>query len=92
LSYGVRPYLGVGYLHAERSATVIGVDTTIKGNGVTGFGGVEIPVYGKLYAYIDVSGTTLKLSKDVTNANRAATATVKYSPVTLCAGLMLYIF
>jgi hypothetical protein len=92
LSDSIRPYLGVGYLHAERSATVIGLDTKIKGNGFTGFGGVEIPVYGKLYAYIDVSGTALKLSKDVTNGTLTATATVKYSPVTICAGLMFYLF
>jgi hypothetical protein len=92
LSYSIRPYLGVGYLHAERSATVIGVDTTISGSSFTGFGGVELPVYKNLYAYIDVSGTALKLSKDVTNGSQTATATVKYSPVTICAGLMFYLF
>ncbi len=86
------PYLGAGYLHAERKATVIGVDTKIKGDSFTVFGGVELPIYKNLYGYIDVSGTPIKLKQDVANGALQATATVKYNPVTICTGLVLYLF
>lgn len=92
LSRRFNPYLGAGYLHAERKTNVIGIDTTVTGDGITGFGGVELPVSKNLYAYIDVSGTSMKLQKDVTNGGSQATATVKYIPITINAGLVFYLF
>jgi outer membrane protein W len=88
----LKPYLGAGYLHAERKATVIGMDTTIKGDSFTVFGGVELPIYKNLYGYVDVSGTPMELKKDVTNGAVQTTATVTYSPVTICTGVVLYLF
>jgi hypothetical protein len=92
LSQHLKPYIGAGYLHAERQANVIGVDTTITGDSITGFIGVELPVSKNLYAYIDVSGTPMKLQKEVTNGGTQATATVTYSAVTINLGIMLYLF
>ncbi len=92
LSQRLKPYLGAGYLHAERKTTVIGVDTTIKGDSFTVFGGVELPIYKNLYGYVDVSGTPMELKKDVTNGATQTTATVTYSPVTICIGVVLYLF
>ena len=88
----IKPYLGAGFLHSERSVSVLGVDTKIKGDSFTAFAGVELPLYKNLYAYIDVSSTPLKLKQEVVSGNVQATATVKYSPVTINAGLVLYVF
>jgi hypothetical protein len=92
LTQRINPYLGAGYLHTEREATVIGVNTKIKGESYTIFGGVELQLYKNLYGYVDVSGTPMKLKKEVANGTTQATATVKYSPVTVCIGLVLYLF
>jgi outer membrane protein with beta-barrel domain len=92
LSHGLNPYFGAGYLHAERSASVLGTDTKIKGDGFTLFGGVELPLYKNLYGYVDVSGTSLKLKRDVVIGTTEATVTVKYTPVTICTGLVFYLF
>jgi Outer membrane protein beta-barrel domain len=91
LASSVKPYVGVGYIHAERKANVIGVDTLITGDSVTGFVGVELPVSKTIHAYIDVSGTPMKLQKDVTNGG-TATVTVTYNPVTVNIGVMWYLF
>lgn len=92
LSQLIKPYFGAGYLHAEKNASVLGTDMKIKGDSFTVFGGVELPLYKNLYGYVDVSGTPLKLRKELVNGTTQATATVKYSPVTVCAGLVLYLF
>jgi hypothetical protein len=92
LTQRVNPYLGAGYINTERKGTVIGVDTKIKGESYTVFGGVELPLYKNLYGYVDVSGTPIKLKKEVVNGTTQATATVKYNPVTVCIGLVLYLF
>lgn len=92
LSERVHPYLGAGYLHAERSAHVLGVAVRIADDGYTAFGGVELPLTKTLSGYIDVSGTSLKLKKEVDNGTSQATATVNYSPVTVSTGLVFYLF
>lgn len=92
LAQRLHPYIGAGYIHAERSAKVIGVNTKIAEDGFTAFGGVEVPINKKVFGYIDISGTLMKLKKDVTNGASQATATVKYSPVTVCTGLVFYLF
>ncbi len=88
----LHPYIGAGYIHAERKATVIGVDTTFKASSFTGFAGVEIPLYKNMYAYADVSGTPLKMSQNVQSGGATATATVDYSAVTVNLALVLYLF
>jgi hypothetical protein len=92
LSTDFKPYFGAGFLHAERDATVIGLKTTISGDSYTVFGGVEMRLYKNLFGYVDVSGSPMKLKKDVVNGSQAATVTVEYSPVTICTGLMFYLF
>jgi len=92
LSRYLNPYLGVGYLHTERQATVIGINTKIKGDSATAFGGVEWPVYKNLSVYIDISATPLTLKGDITNGSQVATVKVRYSPITVYTGLVLYIF
>ena len=84
------PYLGAGYVHAEKEANVIGVDTDIQGDSFSIFGGVELPVYKNLFAYVEVNGTPMKLEKDVVNGTRKAKAKVDYSSTTIGAGLILY--
>lgn len=92
LSGNIKPYAGAGYIHAERDATVIGVKTTIIGDSYTVFGGVEIQLFKNLYGYVDVSGSPMKLEKDVVNGSQAATVTVEYAPVTICTGIVFYLF
>lgn len=92
LSSDFRPYLGAGYLHAEKDATVIGVNTKIAGDSVSIFAGVELPIYKRLFAYVDVSGTPMKVEKDVTSTTSSAKATVEYIPVTIGTGVVLYLW
>jgi hypothetical protein len=92
MSASIRPYFGAGYIHAERKANIIGVDTTIAGSSFTGFAGAELPLSKNLFAYADVSATPIKLKKDVVNGSTQATATVTYSAATICIGLAWYIF
>lgn len=85
------PYIGGGYIHAERKADVIGVNTTIKGNSYSVFGGVEIPIVKDHLSFMaDVSYSPMKLEEDVTNGSRRATAEVDYKPVTVGAGIVWY--
>lgn len=88
----MNPYLGAGYLHVEKDVSAIGVNTTIKENSFTVFGGIELPIYKSLVAYIDVAGTPMKIETDVTSGSRKAKVTVSYSPVTIGMGLVFYIF
>ena len=90
ISSSLNPYLGAGYVHAEKEANVIGVDTNIQGDSFSIFGGVELPVYKNLFAYVEVNGTPMKLEKDVVNGTRKAKAKVDYSSTTIGAGLILY--
>jgi len=85
-------YLGAGYLHVEKDVSAIGVSTTIKENSFTVFGGIELPVYKSLVAYVDITGTPMQIETDVTNGSRNAKVTVSYSPVTIGMGLVFYIF
>ena len=92
LSSDFKPYLGAGYIHAEKQATVIGVDTMISGDSFSIFAGVELPIYKRLFAYVDVSGTPMKVEKDVTSTTSSAKATVDYIPVTIGTGVVLYLW
>jgi hypothetical protein len=88
----LKPYFGVGYIHADKQATVIGVDTTISGDSFSVFGGIETSLYSKLYLYADVSATPMKLENDVISSTQRATATVEYSPVTIGTGVIFYLW
>jgi hypothetical protein len=90
LMQNLHPYIGAGYIHAEHSTHVLGVETNISGNSFTAFGGVELPITNILYGYIDISGTPIKLKND--GGPSQATATVKYSSVTVNMGLVFYRF
>ncbi len=92
LSQHFNPYFGAGYLHTERKARVVGIETRIKGDSFSAFGGIELPLYKSLYAYADISATPMKLKKDITTGTTLTTVTVEYSPVTVCFGLVLYLF
>lgn len=88
----LKPYFGAGYIHADKQATVIGVDTTISGDSFSVFGGIETVLYKNLYLYADVSATPIKLEKDVRSSTQRATVTVDYTPVTVGAGVVFYVW
>ena len=90
ISSSLNPYLGAGYVHAEKVANVIGVDTNIQGDSFSIFGGIELPVYKNLFAYVEIDGTPMKLEKDIVNGTRKAKAKVDYSSTTIGAGLIFY--
>lgn len=90
ISSALKPYIGAGYIHAEKEATVIGVNTKIEGNSFNILGGIELPIYKSLFVYIEASATSMKLEKDVTNGTRSAKAKVDYTPATVGAGLIFY--
>lgn len=92
LSESFNPYLGAGYLHVEKDVAAIGLNTTVKQGSFTIFGGIELPIYKRLFAYIDVAGTPMQIETDVANGSRRAKITVTYSPVTIGMGLVFYIF
>lgn len=91
-SSSFKPYIGAGYIHAEKESKVIGVDTTISGNSYSIFGGIEKHLYRNLYTYVDISGTSMKLEKDVKSSTQSATVKVEYTPVTVNAGIIFYIW
>ncbi len=86
---GLNPYLGAGYLHVSRKENIIGVDTTFEDSDVSGVAGVEAVFGRQLRGYMEVSGTGIKLEKDVTGRGQTVHATVKYIPVTIGLGLVL---
>jgi hypothetical protein len=88
----VRPYIGVGYLEATRKTDVIGVNTEFKDSGISGAIGAEIPLARRLFGYVEAGGSSIKLEKVVTNGTDTVTATVDYAPVTISAGIVLYLF
>ncbi|MCK9417976.1 MAG: porin family protein [Nitrospirae bacterium] len=91
---GINPYLGVGYLNVttERSVEVIDVKTNFKGSGVSGVIGAEIPLSNSLFGYVEISGASIDLKKEVTSGSVAGTASVKYAPVTIGIGVVYFLF
>ncbi len=98
LSPMFKPYLGAGYLHAEREFELTSssnklVEGTIEDNSYTVFGGVEVSlIKDRLAFYVDVSGTPLKLEDDVTIGSDNVKVSMDYSPVTIGTGLVFYIW
>lgn len=87
-----KPYIGIGYLHVEKEKTIIGVNTKIKDDSLNIFGGVELPIYKDLFAYVEVAGAPMKLEADITNGGRRARATVEYTPITIGTGIVYYLY
>jgi hypothetical protein len=85
---GFNPYLGAGFLHVSKNENIIGVDTTFEDSKVSGVAGVEVLLGSRLRGYVEVSGTGIKLEKDVDNGMQTAHATVKYAPGTIGLGLV----
>lgn len=94
----LKPYLGAGYLHAEREYKVTSsgntlIEGAIRGNSYTVFGGVEVSlIKDRLALYVDVSGTPLKLEDEVMIGANKVKVSVDYSPVTVGTGLVFYIW
>ncbi len=91
-SSDLRPYVGIGYLHASKKANIIGVDTTFEDSKVSGTAGVEVLFSERLRGFVEVTGAGIKLEQDVTNGSQSAHATVKYAPVTIGLGLVWSVF
>lgn len=98
LSSRFKPYIGAGYLHAEREFEVTSsgntvIEGTIKGNSYTVFGGVEVSlIKNRLTLYVDVSGTPLKLEDDIMVGADTVNVSMDYSPVTIGTGLVFYMW
>jgi len=88
----VRPYFGAGYVHAEKEETVLGVDKTIEGESFTAFAGAELKLGKHLFAYMEVGGTPLDVETEFLSGSTKVKATVKYSPVTVNAALIFYLW
>lgn len=86
------PYLGAGYLHVSKNETVIGIDTEIKDAAATGVFGAEIRLGKRVRGYVEVSGTSIRLEKDVTNGPQTARVKVTHAPVTIGAALVWSFF
>lgn len=89
---GWNPYVGVGYINVSKKVDVIGVSTTFSDSTVSGALGVEIPLGKRVFGYVEVTGAGIDLKKIVTNTGLTAEATIEYSPVSICAGLVFPLF
>jgi hypothetical protein len=94
LSSGINPYLGVGYVsvETERNVEVIDIKTTFRDSGISGAIGVEIPIRKSLTGYLELSGASIDLKKEVTNGTISGIATVDYAPVTIGIGIVYFLF
>jgi hypothetical protein len=94
LSSGVNPYVGAGYLDVatERSVEVVDMKATFHDSGMSGVIGVEAPLGKSVYGYVEVSGTSIDLKKEVTNGTVSGTATIEYAPVTIGMGIVYFLF
>jgi opacity protein-like surface antigen len=94
LTAGITPYLGAGYVNVttERSVELVGIKARFQNSGVSGVIGAEIPMSRSLFGYVEISGASVDLKKEVTNGAISGTATVKYDPVTIGIGIVYYLF
>lgn len=89
----ISPYVGAGYLHAEKKETLLQTDITMKGESFSIFGGIERALYSKLHAYAELSLTPLKLgSVNVNTATNNSSQNINYIPVTVGIGILWYVF
>ena len=93
-STGINPYVGLGYasVTAKRTVDVIGIKTTFKDSGVSGVLGVEMPLSRKVFGYVELSGSTIDLEKEITSGGQTGIATVKYSPLTVGFSVVYFAF
>ncbi|HEX9021458.1 MAG TPA: hypothetical protein VF903_09370 [Nitrospirota bacterium] len=89
---GFNPYVGAGLLHVSIKKKVLDIDTDFADSKVSGVAGVEMLFGKRVRGYVEVSGTGIKLEKDVTSGMQTAHATVKYIPVTIGLGLVWSVF
>jgi hypothetical protein len=90
--WGVKPYVGVGYLKVTKTEDVIGVSTDFKDSSVSGVIGAEVPLGRRWFGYVEVSGASIDLQEIVTNGGQTVKATVDYAPVTIGVGIVYYRF
>ena len=90
--WGVRPYIGVGYLNVTTTEDVIGVSTDFKDSSISGVAGVEVPLGRRWFGYIEVSGASIDLEEIVTNGGQTVKATVDYAPATIGVSIIYYFF
>ena len=90
--WGVRPYVGVGYVNVTKNEDVIGVSTDFSDSGVSGVVGAEVPLGRSLLGYVELSGASIDLEEIVTNGGQSVKATVDYAPVTIGVGIVYYFF
>ena len=88
----IKPYLGAGYIHAEKDETVLGVDITIEGGSYSAFAGAEVKLTNSLYAYLEVSGTPLEVETEFISGSTLVKVSVEYSAVTINAALVFYLW
>lgn len=94
LSSGINPYLGAGYMKVttERTVEIIGIKTKFQNSGASGVIGAEIPLSKSLFGYVEISGASINLKKEVTSGSISGTASVKYAPVTIGIGVVYFLF
>jgi hypothetical protein len=94
LSWGINPYIGIGYLSVstERTVDAIGIKSMFRDSSVSGVIGAEFPLNKSIYGYVELSGAKIDLEQNVTNGVTTGTATVKYNQVTVGLGIVYYLF
>lgn len=91
---GMDPYLGAGYMKVstERSVEGINIETGFQDTGPSAVIGAEIPFSKRLCGYIEISGASIDLKKEVTSGSITGTASVAYDPVTIGLGIVYFLF
>lgn len=94
LASGINPYLGVGYasVTTDRKVNVIGAKTVFRDSGPSGVLGLEIPIFRKLFGYVEISNAVVDLKKEMTSGGLTGKATVKYAPLTIGISIVYYAF
>ena len=88
------PYFGLGFasVSTERTVEVVNITTTFSDTGVTGALGAEMPLRKNIKGYVEISGAAISLKKEVTDGTLIGTAEILYSPVTVSAGVVFFLF
>lgn len=89
---GITPYAGLGLLSAELETSVRGVDTRLLGRGGEVVAGVVLPLSTRVSLLAAVTANNIKLDKTVYVNGRDVSVTVNYSPISVAATLVYYVF
>jgi hypothetical protein len=94
LGSGIAPYIGVGYaaVSTERTVDLLYIKSTFRDNGPSGAAGVEVPIGDSVVGFVEVSGASIDLKKNVDSGGVSGTAKVDYSTVSIGAGIVWYLF